>query len=58
MILNNKIYMMVICDNDTYLTNQVYTSKCDQFRIYSQWNTYVIVWRFAGRASQYIFLSN
>jgi len=32
------IRMIVICDYNTInTTNQVYTRKCGQFRIYNQW---------------------
>jgi len=35
MSLDSKIHMTVICGYDTEVTDQVYTRKCDQFRIYT-----------------------
>ena len=42
MSLDSKIHMIIICDYDTLVTNHVYTRKCDQFRIYNQWNMYIM----------------
>ena len=36
MSLDSKIYVIVICDYDTQVTNQVFTRKYDQFGIYDQ----------------------